>query len=83
MTHPIPTRFSDDELAGIDWLVASGVGKNRSDVIRKAVARLDEWVRRESIGQTIAASYRLRPQTVQDDEPAAANAVAMTEAEPW
>jgi Arc/MetJ-type ribon-helix-helix transcriptional regulator len=83
MTSPIPTRFSDDELAGIDWLVTTGVGKNRSDVIRKAVARLDESVRRERVGQTIAASYRLRPQTFEDDQLAAANALAMTEAEPW
>jgi len=41
----------------------------------------DDLARRKKIGQTIAASYRLRPQTVEDDEAAAANAVALTEAE--
>jgi len=83
MTSPIPTRFSDDELATIDQLVEDGVGKNRSDVIRRAVERLDEDVRRARIGEAIAGSYRASPQTRQDDELAIANAIAMTEAEPW
>ncbi len=83
VTTPIPTRFSDDQLATIDRLVDDGVGQNRSDVIRHAVERLDEAVRRAGIGEAIADSYRLNPQTQQDDELAIANAVAMAEAEPW
>ena len=83
MTTPIPTRFSDNELAVIDRLVAEGVGQNRSDVVRQAVGRLDEAVRRERTGQAIADSYRIRPQTQEDNELAMANAIAMTEAEPW
>lgn len=83
MTTPVPTRFSDDELAIIDRLVAEGVGRNRSDVIRHAIGRLDEAVRRSRLGQTIADSYRDHPQTRDDDLLALANAMAMTEAEPW
>jgi len=83
MTTPIPTRFSDEELATIDRLVAEGVGQNRSDVIRQAVERLDDAVRRSRVGQKIADSYRDQPQTAEDDKLALANAVAMIEAEPW
>ena len=83
MTTPIPTRFSDEQLATIDRLVDAGVGQNRSDVIRQAVERLDEAIRRSRVGNAIADSYRSKPQSRQDDELAMANAVAMTEAEPW
>jgi len=83
MTTPIPTRFSDTELALIDRLVAEGVGQNRSDVIRHAVKQLDEAVRRSRVGRTIADSYRAHPQSPEDDEHAMSNAMAMTEAEPW
>ena len=83
MTTPIPTRFSDDELAVIDRLVAEGVGDNRSSVIRLAVERLDDALRRARIGQAIADSYREQPQSADDDALAMANAIGMTEAEPW
>lgn len=83
MTIPVPTRFSEDDLALIDELVAQGVGESRSAVIREGVHQLAESVRRARIGETIAASYRLRPQTADDDELALASALALTEAEPW
>ncbi|HEX6660036.1 MAG TPA: ribbon-helix-helix domain-containing protein [Ilumatobacter sp.] len=83
MTTPVPTRFSDDELRRIDRLVEAGVGGTRSDVIRRAVAHLDDTVRRAAIGREIADSYRALPQTKDDDALAMANALAMTEAEPW
>jgi len=83
MSSPIPTRFSDAELAVIDKLVADGIGSNRSEVVRHAIRRLDEAVRRERVGQAIASSYRIDPQSREDNELAMANAVAMTEAEPW
>jgi Arc/MetJ-type ribon-helix-helix transcriptional regulator len=83
MTTPVPTRFSDEELRRIDHLVEAGVGSTRSDVIRRAVAHLDEVVRRADIGREIAESYRRQPQSKDDDELAMANALAMTEAEPW
>ena len=82
-TTPIPTRFSREELAIIDRLVAEGVGQNRSDVIRRAVDQLDDVVRRARIGEAIAQSYRDHPQSKDEDALAMANAIAMTEAEPW
>lgn len=83
MTTPVPTRFSDQELATIDRLVSEGVGDNRSAVIRRAVDLLDDAVRRIRIGESIAESYRRQPQSNDDDAMAMANAIAMTEAEPW
>ena len=83
MTTPVPTRFTDDELALIDELVDSGIAESRSAVIRRGVHYLAESVRRARVGASIAASYRQQPQTPKDDELAMASAIAMTEAEPW
>lgn len=83
MTTPVPTRFTDDELALIDALVADGVGESRSAVIRRGVHHLADAVRRARIGGAIAESYREHPQTSDDDELAMASAMALTEAEPW
>lgn len=83
MTTPVPTRFSDDELAMIDALVDAGVGESRSAVIRQGVHHLADAVRRAKVGEAIAASYRLNPQTADDDELAMTSAIALTEAEPW
>ena len=83
VTSPIPTRFSDEELAIIDALVASGVGESRSAVIRAGVHHLADSVRRARIGAAIAESYRQQPQSAEDDDLAMANAIALTEAEPW
>ncbi len=83
MTTPVPTRFSDEELAMIDQLVDHGVADSRSAVIRRGVHHLVDSFRRAQVGETIAASYRELPQTNEDDELAMANAIAMTEAESW
>ena len=83
MTTPVPTRFTDEELALIDQLVDDGVADSRSAVIRRGVHLLADSVRRAKVGEVIAASYRAVPQTPEDDELAMANAIAMTEAEPW
>lgn len=83
MTTPVPTRFTDEELALIDALVAQGVGESRSAVIRQGVRHLSDAVRRRRVGTSIAQSYRERPQTSDDDDLAMANAIALTEAEPW
>ena len=83
MTTPVPTRFSDEELALIDELVDEGVGESRSAVIRQGVHHLADAVRRANVGNAIAASYRHLPQTRDDDALAMASAIAMTEAEPW
>ena len=83
MTTPVPTRFSDEQLQVLDRLVADGIADNRSDVIRLALNNLEELVRRASIGRQIADSYRCQPQDEDDDAAAMANAISLTEAEPW
>ncbi len=83
MTTPIPTRFSDAEIALIDELMAAGLGDSRSAVIRRGIQLLADAHRRAEIGRTIADSYRERPQSEDDDQLAMASAIAMTEAEPW
>ncbi len=83
MTKPVPTRFTDEELALIDQLVDRGVAESRSAVIRRGVHHLADSVHRAQVGEAIAASYRAVPQTPEDNELAMANAIAMTEAEPW
>jgi Arc/MetJ-type ribon-helix-helix transcriptional regulator len=83
MTMPIPTRFDPDELAALDELVRAGVAKTRSDAIRLAVAQLHDRHRRAAVGAAIAEAYLASPQTEEDDALAAANANALTEAEPW
>lgn len=82
MSTPVPTRFTDEELAVIDDLVADGIGDSRSAVIRRGVAHLADSVRRARVGTAIAESYQERPQTP-DDELAMVSAMALPEAEPW
>lgn len=83
MTTPVPTRFTDDEIALIDELVEKGIGESRSAVIRQGVRHLADAVQRTRVGASIAESYRQLPQSPDDDDLAMANAVALTEAEPW
>ena len=83
ITTAVPTRFSSRQIETIDRLVAAGIGDTRSAVIRRAVEHLAESIERAHIGKSIADSYRAQPQTVEDDAQAMANAIAMTEAEPW
>ena len=83
MTTPVPTRFSPEEVKLLDELAAAGVGGTRSAVVRLAVIRLADTVRRSGRGALIASSYRAIPQSAEDDDFAPANAIAMTEAEPW
>jgi hypothetical protein len=79
----VPTRFSPEEIELLDRLVAAGVGDTRSAVVRTAVIRLADSVRRAAIGAAIADSYREAPQSFEDGQAALASALAMTEAEPW
>ena len=83
MTVQVPTRFGDDELRVLDELVAEGVAESRSELIRVAVARLAETHQRAKTGAAIVAGYRAQPQTAEEDAWAVANAIALTEAEPW
>jgi len=83
MTTPVPTRFSSEEIKLLDELVTAGIGETRSAVVRTAVVRLADAVRRAESGASIASSYHAIPQSAEDDDLAMANAIAMTEAEPW
>lgn len=83
VTAAVPTRFSSRQIETIDRLVAAGVGDTRSAVIRRAVEHLAESVERARVGEAIADSYRQQPQAVDDDAAAMANAIAVTEADPW
>ena len=67
----------------LDKLVASGIGETRSAVVREAVVRLADAVRRAEDGASIACSYLDLPQSADDNQLALTNAMAMTEAEPW
>ena len=63
--------------------MAAGIGDNRSAVVRAAVVHLADSVRRAKEGASIAASYQEIPQSADENQLALANAIAMTEAEPW
>ena len=67
----------------LDELVADGVAESRSQVIRFAVAEFADTHRRRKIGEAIAAAYREVPQSNEEQAWAHANAMALTEAEPW
>ncbi|MHB8247237.1 MAG: ribbon-helix-helix protein, CopG family [Acidimicrobiales bacterium] len=58
MTTSVPTRFSREDVELLDELVAKGIGDSRSAVVRLAVVRLADTVRRAEQGASIAASYR-------------------------
>ena len=83
VNRSVHTRLSREELAVVDRLVSDGVGQSRSDVIRQAIGYYDDALRRGRIGKAIADSYRHRPQTEADHAQAQANAIALTDAEPW
>lgn len=58
-------------------------GTDQSDVLRPAGDHLADSIRRAGEGAAIAASYQEIPQGPEEDAAALANAIAMTEAEPW
>ncbi len=57
--------------------------RERRDVIRQAVERLEGSVRRARIGEQTADSHWDPPPTPEHGDLAMSNALAMTEAEPW
>ncbi len=83
MGLPVQIQLSDENLAMLDRMVGDGVAKNRSDVIRLALATLDDSVLQARIGETIANSYRLLHQSREDDALAMDNAISTTEAKLW
>ena len=79
----VSAQFSAEELAVLDRLVSEGVGTSRENVIRQAVTWYDDALKRHRVGKAIADHYLQHPQTEADHSQARANAIAMTEAEPW
>lgn len=79
----VRVRFSEGELSVIDRLVSEEIGTSRENVIRQAVCWYDDALRRHRVGKAIEDHYLQHPQTEADHAQAMANAVALTEAEPW
>jgi len=63
--------------------VADAAELPRAEVIRRAVERLDDAIRRSCVGEEIAESYRKQPQSSGEDAAAMAAAIAPVEAESW
>ena len=77
------TRVSDELVAGVDELVASGLASSRSDAVRSA---LEQWIdseRRRRIGEAIVEGYTRIPQTEAELRWADSAATAMIAEEPW
>lgn len=68
MTLQVPARMADVDVEHIDELIAAGVGRTRSQVIRLALTELYDRHRRTQVASRIVASYAETPQTVEDDE---------------
>lgn len=63
--------------------ICQSLKQHPSAVVRRAVDNFAASIRRAREGEAIAASYRQVPQGPEEDASALANAIAMTEAEPW
>ena len=79
----VRARFSDDELSVLDQLVSEGIGASRENVIRQAVCWYDDALKRHRVGKAIEDHYLQHPQTEADHAQAMANAIALTDSEPW
>ena len=77
------TRVSDDLVASVDALVASGVVQSRSDAVRVGLERLVVRHRRDAIGAAIVAGYQRQPQTDTELAWSDASTIAMIAEEPW
>ena len=77
------TRVSDDLVASVDELVASGVVESRSDAVRRGLERLVDRHRRAAIGAAIAAGYQRQPQNESELGWSDASTIAMIAEEPW
>jgi len=62
MTHQVPVRLTDQDLAALDALVAGGRFSNRSDVLRAGLGRLADDERERQIDAAYARGYGQHPQ---------------------
>lgn len=79
----VAARLPDDDIEGIDALVAEGVFESRAEAIRVAVERLLEAERQRRIGDAIVDGYRRIPETDEELAIAEANTRRLIEEEPW
>jgi len=62
MTHQVPVRLTDQDLAALDALVARGRFSNRSDALRAGLGRLADEERERQIEAAYARGYGEHPQ---------------------
>ena len=62
MTHQVPVRLTDQDLAALDALVAEGHFSNRSDALRAGLGRLTDEERERQIDAAYARGYGEHPQ---------------------
>lgn len=77
------TRLDERLVRDIDGLIAEGLVANRSEAVRLALERLVEQHRRRRIGNEIAESYRLQPQTAEERAGLDEATRALVDQEPW
>jgi Arc/MetJ-type ribon-helix-helix transcriptional regulator len=83
MSKMISVRMSDDRVASIDRLVASGSRESRAAVIVEAVDRLVADLERERIDREIVEGYTRIPSTPEEDAWAEWSALEAIREEPW
>lgn len=79
----ITVRMSDDRVASIDALVASGEHPSRASVIVAAIDRLVAQLERERIDREIVDGYRRIPPTGEELRWAEESARRSIADEPW
>lgn len=77
------TRIDERLVRGVDGLIAEGLVANRSEAVRLGLERLVEQHRRRRIGEEIAESYRLQPQTADELDGLGEATRALVNQEPW
>ena len=79
----ISVRMSDDRVAAIDALVASGDRPSRASVIIEAIDRLVAQLEEEAIDRAIVEGYTRIPPTAEEMAWAEASGRRSIAAEPW
>ena len=79
----ISIRVSDDRVAAIDELVASGSHASRASVIIAAIDRLVAQLEAERIDRAIVEGYARIPSTAEEDDWADWSATESIREEPW
>lgn len=62
MTHQVPVRLTQEDMAALDELVEAGEFRNRSEVLRAALAGLLRERREREIEDAYRRGYRKYPQ---------------------